>query len=108
MSSQFLCLKRERIDFNCSSFFYRLHAWGDDLKEAFEQCAMAMFGYMTEIDKVSIVETQEIEAQAEDMLSLLFHFLDEFLYVFSAEPFFIARVSLPSIIIIKKINKNML
>jgi SHS2 domain-containing protein len=54
---------------------------------------MAMFGYMTEIDKVSIVETQEIEAQAEDMLSLLFHFLDEFLYVFSAEPFFIARVS---------------
>ena len=54
---------------------------------------MAMFGYMTEIDKVSIIETQEIEAQGEDMLSLLFHFLDEFLYVFSAEPFFIARVS---------------
>ena len=28
-----------------------------------------------------------------DMESLLFHFLDEWLFVFSAEPFFIARVS---------------
>ena len=50
-----------------------------------------MFGYMTEIDKVEITEIQEIEAQGEDMMSLLFHFLDEFLFLFSAEPFFIAR-----------------
>ncbi|PRD36461.1 UNVERIFIED_CONTAM: Protein archease [Trichonephila clavipes] len=28
---------------------------------------------------------------SHDMLSLLFHFLDEFLYVFSAEPYFIAK-----------------
>ena len=27
------------------------------------------------------------------MLSLLFHFLDEFLFLFSADPFFIPRVS---------------
>lgn len=31
-----------------------------------------------------------------DMLSLLFHFLDEFLYIFSVEPFFIACVSITS------------
>lgn len=47
---------------------------------------------MTEIDKVEILEKQEIEAQGEDLLSLLFHLLDEFLFLFSAEPFFIARV----------------
>lgn len=52
-----------------------------------------MFGYMTEIEKVDIVEPQEIEAQGHDLLSLLFHLLDEFLFLFSAEPFFIARVS---------------
>jgi len=69
----------------------QLHAWGDSLEEAFEQCVMAMFGYMTEIEKVDIEESQEIEAQGEDMLSLLFHLLDEFLFLFSAEPFFIAR-----------------
>jgi len=27
-----------------------------------------------------------------DLMSLLYHFMDEFLFVFSAEPFFIARV----------------
>merc|ERR1711911_60467 len=69
----------------------QLHSWGSNLEEAFEQCAVAMFGYMTEIDKVEITSTQEVEAQGEDLLSLLFHFLDEFLYIFSAEPFFIAR-----------------
>ncbi|XP_035210342.1 protein archease-like isoform X2 [Stegodyphus dumicola] len=53
--------------------------------------AVAMFGYMTEIDKVEILMSQDIEAEGDDMLSLLFHYLDEFLYVFSAEPYFIAR-----------------
>ncbi|GFY75192.1 protein archease [Trichonephila inaurata madagascariensis] len=69
----------------------QLHSWGDTLEEAFEQVAMAMFGYMTEIDKVDILMSQDIEADGHDMLSLLFHFLDEFLYVFSAEPYFIAK-----------------
>lgn len=31
----------------------QLHAWGTDIKECFEQVATAMFGYMTEIDKVT-------------------------------------------------------
>lgn len=53
-----------------------------------------MFSYMTEIEKVEIIEICEIEAQGDDIQSLLFHFLDEFLYMFSAEPFFIPRVKL--------------
>ncbi|XP_054271679.1 protein archease-like [Macrosteles quadrilineatus] len=69
----------------------QIHAWGDSLPEAFEQCANAMFGYMTEIEYVEMVDTQDIEAEGHDMLSLLFHFLDEFLFLFSAEPYFIAR-----------------
>lgn len=69
----------------------QLHAWGDTLEEAFEQCAMAMFGYMTEIDTVEISECQDVEADGHDILSLLFHFLDECLFLFCADPFFIAR-----------------
>lgn len=69
----------------------QIHSWGDDLIEAFEQAAVGMFGYMTEIDKVDILMTQNIQAEGDDMESLLFHFLDEFLYIFSAEPYFIAR-----------------
>nr|CAD7601857.1 unnamed protein product [Timema genevievae] len=69
----------------------QIHAWGDSLEEAFEQSAMAMFAYMTEIEYVQMTESQDIEAEGHDILSLLFHFLDEFLFLFCAEPFFIAR-----------------
>lgn len=74
------------------AFFSRIHAWGESIEDAFEQCANGMFGYMTEIEYVEMNDTQDIEAEGHDMLSLLYHFLDEFLFLFSAEPFFIARV----------------
>nr|CAD7266197.1 unnamed protein product [Timema shepardi] len=75
------------------SVYPRIHAWGDSLEEAFEQSAMAMFAYMTEIEYVQMTESQDIEAEGHDILSLLFHFLDEFLFLFCAEPFFIARLA---------------
>lgn len=45
----------------------QLHSWGIDLKEAFEQVGMAMYGYMTELDTVEIKEKHEIEANASDL-----------------------------------------
>ena len=69
----------------------QLHAWGDDLKEAFEQVGMAMFGYMTEIDKVEMKEIREVEAEGDDMMGLLFHFLDELLFLMCDDPYFIVR-----------------
>lgn len=69
----------------------QLHSWGSDLKEAFEQNGMAMFGYMTEIETVDILEKHEIEAHADDLDGLLYHFLDELLFLFSAEPFLICK-----------------
>ncbi|KAM5248174.1 protein archease isoform 2-T2 [Ctenodactylus gundi] len=68
-----------------------LHAWGSTLEEAFEQCAMAMFGYMTDTGTVEPLQTVEVETQGDDLQSLLFHFLDEWLYKFSADEFFIPR-----------------
>ncbi|KAL6255423.1 hypothetical protein P5V15_013758 [Pogonomyrmex californicus] len=69
----------------------QLHAWGDTLEEAFEQCAMAMFGYTTDLERVEITQVHHIEAEGDDMESLLFHFLDELLFMFSAEPYIIAK-----------------
>lgn len=72
----------------------QLHSWGDSLKESFEQIAMAMFGYMTEIETVEMSESQELEIQLEegdDLLNLVFRWLDEWLFLFCAEPFFIPR-----------------
>ncbi|KAK7485633.1 hypothetical protein BaRGS_00023082 [Batillaria attramentaria] len=58
-----------------------------------QQVAMAMFSYMTtDISRVEMRRVHTIEAEGEDMLSLLFHFLDEFLFLFSVEPFIICRV----------------
>ncbi|KAK1120370.1 hypothetical protein K0M31_012351 [Melipona bicolor] len=69
----------------------QLHAWGDTLEEAFEQCAVAMFGYMTDLERVQMTQLHHIEAEGHDLESLLFHFLDELLFMFSAEPFIVAK-----------------
>lgn len=69
----------------------QIHAWGSELREAYEQAAMGMFGYMTDLETVDIEAVQEVEAEAEDLEGLLFHFLDECLFVFSCDPFFVAR-----------------
>jgi SHS2 domain-containing protein len=72
----------------------QLHSWGDSLKESFEQLAISMFAYMTDIETVEMKSEQVIEIrldQEDDMLNLVFKWLDEWLFLFSAEPFFIAR-----------------
>ncbi|KAE8624601.1 hypothetical protein XENTR_v10005999 [Xenopus tropicalis] len=69
----------------------QLHAWGETLEEAFEQCAMAMFGYMTDIETVEPLDTVEVVTEGEDLISLLFNFLDEWLYKFSADQYFVPR-----------------
>jgi len=71
----------------------QIHSWGADLKESFENAAVAMFGYMTtDFSRVEMTRVCDISVQADDMMNLLYHFLDEFLFLFSAEPFLIARV----------------
>jgi SHS2 domain-containing protein len=72
----------------------QLHSWGETLQESFEQVAIAMFAYMTDIEKVDMSTEQEIEIildAEDDILNLVFKWLDEWLFVFSAEPFFIPR-----------------
>lgn len=53
---------------------------------------MAMFGYTTDLERVQITQVHHIEAEGDDMESLLFHFLDELLFMFSAEPYIVAKV----------------
>lgn len=69
----------------------QLHSWGETLTEAFEQVGMAMFGYMTELDTVDITQVHVIEASSDDLDGLLYKFLDELLFLFSAEPYLICK-----------------
>ncbi|PIK57943.1 hypothetical protein BSL78_05142 [Apostichopus japonicus] len=52
---------------------------------------LAMFDYMTDVSLVEKKTEEVITVDAEDFNSLLFHFLDEWLFLFSADPFFIPR-----------------
>lgn len=71
----------------------QLHAWGNTLEEAVEQTLICMYGYMTEISTVSMEYSFDFFATGIDMVSLMARLLDEALFAFSAEPFFIARVA---------------
>lgn len=85
-------LPEEKFEYLDHTADVQLHAWGDNLKEAFEQVVVAMFNYMTtDFSTVEMLEEEEIEAEGDDLQSLLFHFMDEWLFLFSADPFFIAR-----------------
>ncbi|EOD38244.1 hypothetical protein EMIHUDRAFT_62827, partial [Emiliania huxleyi CCMP1516] len=67
----------------------QLHAWGTRLEEAFEQCALAMFALMTELETVA--PPVEVCAQGHDLHSLLFQFLDEWLFRFTGGGGFVPR-----------------
>ena len=69
----------------------QIHSWGDSIEEAFEQAAMGMFNYITNINDVLPTKTVEIEAAGTDFESLLFHFLDEFLFLSCTDDYFMAR-----------------
>jgi len=68
------------------------------LKEAFEQAATAMFGYMTNLAKVDIDEasTRPFSCEGHDLHSLLFAFLDELLFIFASEYIILRRISITS------------
>ena len=50
-----------------------------------------MFGYMTDLETVEELSSADLEVEGHDMESLLFQFLDECLFIFSVEPFLVAR-----------------
>lgn len=51
----------------------RIHSWGDSLEEAFEQCAMGMFGYMTDTETVEPLDTLDVESEGANPGSLFVH-----------------------------------
>lgn len=71
----------------------QLHGWGSTLEEAMEQTLISMYGYMTDISTVCSEYSFDLFASGIDMVSLMARLLDEALYAFSTEPFFIGRVA---------------
>jgi SHS2 domain-containing protein len=54
-------------------------AYGKNLAEAFENAALAMFDVMTEVEKVSAEDKDNVEIVAEDEYALLYSWLEALL-----------------------------
>ena len=61
------------------------HAYGRSLEEAYENAGLAMFNVVTDIDKVKKSESREFEIVSEDLVSLLYDYLEELLFLQDTE-----------------------
>jgi len=71
-----------------------LHSWGSTLNEAIGQVCVAFFSYMTELEKIELETSFEVEAKGHDMLDMIYHLLDEFLFHFGTEFIMCRRVDI--------------
>lgn len=71
-----------------------VEAWGETLEEAFANIALAMFNAITPLEGVEIKTSTTIEAEGDDLESLLFNFLDELLYVNDVDHLIFKELSL--------------
>lgn len=91
------CLKEKEIrqfEFMDHTADVILHSWGRTLTEAFSQVCVAFFSYMTELDTIDMVTSVEVEAKGHDMLDMLYHLLDEFLFHFGSTYVILRRVEI--------------
>jgi SHS2 domain-containing protein len=82
----------------------QLHGWGPSLENALEQVGIAMFGYMTSLSRIEMNKEQSEEHATgieikgcHDLQSLVFNFLQEWLYIFHTTGFVAKEMTIPPI-----------
>jgi SHS2 domain-containing protein len=60
-------------------------AYGDDLKEAFENAALGMFSLITDLTSIENDQTRKIDINSTDRDGLLVSWLNELIYLFDVE-----------------------
>ncbi len=80
-----------------------IRAYGDNLNEAFEEAAKAMFSVMTDIKTILPKEKKRIEIESEDYYSLLYDWLEELLILFGSEALVFSKFEIKNI---QKINEK--
>ena len=78
----------EYFDVTADIGFY---AYGNSLNEAYENAGLAMFNVVTDISKVEKEESREFEIESEDLVSLLYDYLDELLFLQDTEFLFFSQ-----------------
>jgi len=62
-----------------------IRGYGSTLEEAFEAVALALFDVMVDVRKVEPKECREVEVEGEDLMALLYNFLEELLILHDME-----------------------
>ena len=70
----------------------KFRAFGKNLEEAFSNAALALADTIIDIKKLESVKEKKIRIISEDKKSLLYDFLEKFLYMMDAEHFVIGKV----------------
>ena len=95
--------KYEYFDVTADIGFY---AYGNSLEEAYENAGLAMFNVITDINKVKKEEMEEFEIVSEDLVSLLYDYLEELLFLQDTEFLFFSdfKVNIEKIVDSKSSN----
>jgi SHS2 domain-containing protein len=62
-----------------------IRAHGKTMEEAYENSALAMFEVMTDTDKITQMQEETLEVEAEDQYALLYNWLEALLVKFETE-----------------------
>ena len=61
------------------------YAYGESLKEAYENAGLAMFNVISDTQRIGQKEFRHIEVVSEDLVSLLYDYLEELLFLHDTE-----------------------
>lgn len=75
----------------------QVHAVGDTLERAIEQCVLAMTETMTDLSSVKAEICKEISIKASNKEMLLINYLTEFLAIFDIESLLFSKVEIDKI-----------
>ena len=77
--------KTDKYDYFDVTADIGFYAYGNSLNEAYENAGLAMFNVITDISKVKKDESREFEIVSEDLVSLLYDYLEELLFLQDTE-----------------------
>ena len=70
----------------------KFQAFGKTLEEAFENSALALLETISKGEKIKAVKRKKIAVKGKDYESLLYNFLEEFLFLLDAEGFIASKI----------------
>ena len=77
--------KTDKYDYFDVTADIGFYAYGKSIEEAYENAGLAMFNVITYISKVKKEESREFEIVSEDLVSLLYDYLEELLFLQDTE-----------------------